>query len=252
MMHKTVSEANGSWKPGFDVLLDLQYAHYWQRGTNPSFGILTGVSVGYDRSVVTSSFSKTTPLVADADGDMVQYILKGDAVEADGQILAEIPVMFSMITNDGLFLNVGPRIQIPVFNHYQQILYNGDITLYNQTRNISISNEAATGELAPEQLVMNGRQDMSKLNVTLSAELVYEWKQPNNNAIGLGVYANYGLFSIYNNTPVKELFQVTLPTAGANATVDAFTTTKAYTDNNGLGFFDCGVKFNYSFDWIRR
>ena len=260
MMHKTVSEAEGKWKPGFDVILDLQYAHYWQRGTAPSFGILTGLSVGYNRSTVTSKFDTILPMFTDADGDQVQYTLQGNAKEVDGQVMLEVPLMFSMITTKGFFLNIGPRVQLPVFNHYKQTISGGNISLYNQTRNVTVANEEVTGKLNADQEKMTGngsfgsKAERKKLNLLLSAELGYEWKLKNNNALGLGVYADWAVPGVmdFKNQPLNELFTVGHPGGDKAADVLVNTTTQAYTADKALGFFDCGVKLNYSFDWIKR
>ena len=68
IMQNTVDTAGGSWKPGFDVMLDIQYAHYWQKKANKvALGILTGLSVGYSRNAVTSSIDRQYDIV-DSDG----------------------------------------------------------------------------------------------------------------------------------------------------------------------------------------
>ena len=252
MMHKTMTlnTANGAWKPGFDVILDLQYAHYWQQGTAPQVGILTGLSVGYNRSTVVSQYDSISNIMTDMDGDNVRYHWSGKATEKDGQVMLEVPLMFSMVTLNGFFMNIGPRVQVPVFNHYNQTITDGVITLENITKGVSVTNEPVTGALGNKE-VTKGTQKMSTINVLLSAELGYEFKLKNNNSIGLGVYANYGVYSLYKNEAGKQLFNVTLPTGG-DAPVNVFTTTQAYTQNNALGFFDCGLKLNYNFDWVRR
>ena len=260
MLHQTTDEANGNWKPGFDVLLDLQYAHYWQKGTAPSMGILTGLSIGYDRSIVTSKFDTVMPVTTDADGDQVQYTLSGNAREVDGQVILEVPLMFSLVTNKGFFFNVGPRFQVPVYNHFKQTISDGNISLNNLTRGVTVSNEAVIGDLTYAEKA--SKPSMSKFNMLLSAELGYEWRLHNNNSVGLGVYANYGLLSYYKNTASGELFTVGDPSQlGAKINdVNVFTTTQAYTEGdgfklsnkNGLGFFDCGIKLNYNFNWIKR
>lgn len=262
MLHQTTDAANGNWKPGFDVLLDLQYAHYWQQGTAPSMGILTGLSVGYDRSIVTSKYDTVMPITTDADGDQVQYTLSGNAREVDGQVILEVPLMFSLVTNNGFFFNVGPRFQLPVYNHFKQTITDGNISLYNITKGVTVANEAVIGELTADQKTWKASEARSKFNILLSAELGYEWRLHNNNSVGLGVYANYGLTSLYNNTASGQLFTVGTPDqlGGKANQVDVFTTTAAYTEgngfklsnNNGLGFFDCGVKLNYNFNWIKR
>lgn len=257
LLHNTTANANGNWKPGFDVLLDLQYAHYWQKGMNPSYGILTGLSVGYARSGVTAQFKNTynTP-----SGNT--YNLYGNTREYDGEVILEIPVMFSMITNSGFFFNVGPRIQAPVFNHFKQVISDDNIGLLFPAYGVEVTNAHFTGKMDGDTRVYTGKQQsMSKLNLLLGAELGYEWRLKNNNAFGVGVYASYGLFSLYNNNAAGQIYNVTEPTGTTAAVVTHdVTTTGAYTQGdgfkfgakNGMDFFDCGIKLNYSFNFVKQ
>ena len=261
MLHKVEGEnATGAWKPGFDVLLDLQYAHYWQKGDKPSYGILTGLSAGYVRSGATSEFNMSG--VKSADGKLT-YNNSGKAREYDGQVVLEIPVMFSMITNKGFFFNVGPRFQIPVFNHFSQTIEDGaQIAATFDKYGVTLNNEVITGKLAEDDLTYKGsKQGMSKFNLLLGAELGYEWRLKNNNAFGVAIYANYGLFSLYDNAqPVGTLFSTEGPVGNNPATVTPYTTTQAFTKgdgfkfgaSNGLDFFDCGIKLNYSFNFVKQ
>lgn len=255
LLHNPVAAANGNWKPGFDVLLDLQYAHYWQKGEKPSYGILTGLSAGYVRSGVTSEVAYNIP----SDGKL-SYDINVKAREYDGAVLLEVPVMFSMITNSGLFFNVGPRFQLPVFNHYTQKVMDANganIEALFEKEGVKVPDEIVTGRVATTSGV---KQEMSKFNLLLGAELGYEWRLKNNNAFGVGVYASYGLFSLYNHTAAGQLVDVTAPTASSVGKVDFNSITSTFTQgngfkfgaNNGLDFFDCGLKLNYSFNFVKQ
>ena len=255
LLHNPVAAANGKWKPGFDVLLDLQYAHYWQKGDKPSYGILTGLSAGYVRSGVTSDVAYSIP----SDGKL-SYDINVKAREYDGAVLLEVPLMFSMITNGGLFFNVGPRFQLPVFNHYTQKVTDANganIEALFVKEGVKVADEIVTGRVATTK---GNLKDMSMFNLLLGAELGYEWRLKNNNALGLGVYASYGLFSLYNHTAAGQLVDVTAPTGSAVGQVDFNPITSVYTEgngfkfgaNNGLDFFDCGLKLNYSFNFVKQ
>ena len=255
MLHNTIDGANGKWKLGFDVLLDLQYAHYWQKGDQPSYGILTGLSAGYVRSGVTSEASYTIP-----SNGQLSYDINVKAKEYDGAVLLEVPLMFSMITNKGFFFNVGPRFQLPVFNHYKTTVDNAtekNIVALFEKEGVKVDDQIVTGRADSEK---GTNQTISKFNLLLGAELGYEWRLKNNNSFGLGVYANYGLFSLYKNDAAGQILDITAPNGTSFGQVDINSITKTYTQGdgfkfgakNGLDFFDCGIKLNYSFNFVKQ
>ncbi|MCR4664826.1 MAG: hypothetical protein K5660_05625 [Paludibacteraceae bacterium] len=255
LLHNTTDNVDGKWKPGFDVLLDLQYAHYWQHGEKPSYGILTGLSAGYVRSAVTAQYANAFTAGA------INYNINADAREYDGEVILEVPLMFSMITNSGLYFNVGPRFQLPVFNHFNQSISNDNISALFTNYNVTVGNEVITGKVTEDIREMSGtKQDVSKFNLLLGAELGYEWRLKDNNAFGVGVYASYGLFSLYNHNASGSLLNLTAPTGSTPADVKIFNTTDAYTQGdgfkfgakNGMNFFDCGIKLNYSFNFVKQ
>jgi hypothetical protein len=188
--------------------------------------------------------------------------LNGDAREYDGQVLLEIPLMFSMITNNGFFFNIGPRFQAPLFSHYKQTIESENIGLLFPGYNVTITNEPGISKLTDTEATKYGtKQPASLFNILLGAELGYEWRLQNNNAVGLGVYAGYGLFSLYNNANTGNLFtSVTAPTGTNPAVITVDPATKAFTQGNGfkfgpqngMDFFDCGIKLNYSFNFVKQ
>lgn len=246
LMHQT--EAIGNWRCGFDVALDLQYAHYWHRDSwKSAYGILTGVSLGYSRSGLGSGVDTTYNV--SAEGHSIDYsISTTDINEKDGQLQVEVPLMFSMVTNKGFFLNVGPRLIVPVYSHYNQTIRDPNIVANFTDMGVKVENEAITGLVSNNQMNTKGRWDASKVNVLLGAELGYEWTLRNKNSLGLGVYGNYSVYTLYNNsTDNKSLISVGLPSAEGAAKVDVLSATDTYA--KGMGYFDCGVKVVYHVNW---
>ena len=133
LLHKV---EKGDWTCGFDVLLDLQYAHYWAKDGRPvDLGIITGLSLGYAQSGMKSNVNSqfTYP---DSDPSFpvdIDYDIRADKVtEKDGQIQLEIPLMFSLLHTNGLFFNVGPRFMIPVYTPFNQTITDNENTyIYN-------------------------------------------------------------------------------------------------------------------------
>lgn len=246
LMHRT--EAIGNWRCGFDAMLDLQYAHYWRRGSwKSAYGILTGVGIGYSRSGLGSGVD-TTYTVSTPDGNIDYSISTDDINEKDGQLQLEVPLMFSMVTNKGFFLNVGPRFIVPVYSHYNQSITNPNIDAYFSEEGVHVTNDDVTGNVSEDLKNTKGRWGASKINILLGAELGYEWTLANKNSLGLGVYGNYSVYTLYNNTTLnKSLINVTAPSASGAATVDVLSATDTYA--KGMGYFDCGVKLVYHFNW---
>lgn len=252
LMQQTTVDSK--WHCGFDTWLDIQYAYYFgNRGGKkalhrPTMGILTGISVGYVQNKLSASLDSTYSVVA--DGNPIDYSIQAtDVNEKDGQIMVEIPIMFTMITDKGFFLNVGPKVSLPVFTHFNQNMQNANIHAYFPEMDVTVTNEQITG--AVKNMDNKDKFNSSKLNVLVGIELGKEWNFKNNTSLGLGAYANYGVYSLYTNDLNKESFiAVTPPTAHGNAAVDILSLTDAYA--NKLGYFDGGVKLVYHFNFPQK
>ena len=250
LMHKTEA---GKWNCGFNALLDLQYAYYWTEfGRQYDLGILTGLSVGYTQSGmqlgIDDQFTVTTN-----EGDNIDYSLSADRVkENDGQIQLEIPLMFSLVMHNGFFFNVGPKFILPVYTPYKQTITNPNVDAYFQTEGVHVTNEVITGMVTDEQLNSHGTNaNQLKVNITLTADLGYEWKLKHKNALALGVFANYGLWNAFKNTTSDQsLISVTPPSTSSIATVDILSATDTYASK--LGYFDAGIKLTYHFNFLDR
>lgn len=250
LMHQT--DVMGNWRAGFDGLLDLQYAYYagCKEGKKVNLGVITGLSLGWAQSGLRSGVD-TTYTVSTSDGN-IDYTVSAEQVnENDGQLQLEIPVMFSLLTENGLFFNVGPKLVLPVYRHFKQGITTPDINAYFPEEGVNVSNEVITGRVTDNQLTTKGKWNGSKLNLMLTAELGYEWALRSGNALGLGVYANYSVYDLYkNDTSNKSLIHVTAPSSDTPAMVDVFSATDTYA--KGLGYFDCGLKLVYHFQFPKK
>lgn len=250
LMHKTET---GKWNCGFNALLDLQYAYYWTKFGRPyDLGILTGLSVGYTQSGmqlgINDQFTVTTN-----EGDNIDYSLSAERIkENDGQIQLEIPLMFSLVMHNGFFFNVGPKFILPVYTPYKQTITNPNVDAYFQTEGVHVTNEVITGMVTDEQLKSKGTNaNQFKVNITLTADLGYEWKLKNKDAFALGVFANYGLWNAFKNTTADQsLISLTPPSSSSIATVDILSATDTYASK--LGYFDAGIKLTYHFNFLDR
>ena len=246
----------GNWTCGGDVVLDLQYAHYWAKDGRPvDLGIIVGLGIGYQQSGLKTAYDSTAfqrpdPYVAT---DNINYsVIARDVKETDHQLQLEIPVMFSLIHDNGLFFNVGPKLMIPLYTPYKQTVNQDEthISAYFEKTGITVRDNPVTGRYdgqQPEE--KNGIQ--FNMNLMVTAELGYEWVLKSGNSLGLGAYANYGWnLSYKNQTNSEGLFNLTAPSATDKAHLEVLSATHAYADK--LSFFDAGVKIAYHFNFPKK
>lgn len=246
----------GDWTCGGDVVLDLQYAHYWAKDGRPvDLGIIVGLGIGYQQSGLKTAYDSTAfqrpdPYVAT---DNINYsVVAKDVKETDHQLQLEIPVMFSLIHDNGLFFNVGPKLMIPLYTPYKQTVNQDEthISAYFEKTGITVRDNPVTGRYdgqQPEE--KNGIQ--FNMNLMVTAELGYEWVLKSGNSLGLGAYANYGWnLSYKNQTNSEGLFNLTAPSATDKAHLEVLSATHAYADK--LSFFDAGVKIAYHFNFPKK
>ena len=236
---------------GGDVLLDLQYAHYWAAGLDKThFGILTGLSVGYMSATRNHQAWNETFTANTSDGDVIYNVTADNIKETNHQLQLEVPVMFSMITKGGLFLNVGPRFLLPAYAPYKQTISNGNIAVTDVETGVALENNPVYGALTEQQENQKGKGGQQfKLTMTIGVELGYEFRFKSGNSLGLGAFANYGVYSMYSNKPLGSAIEVAGPNASDNGVVNVESLTNAYTEN--MGHMDVGVKLTYNFNFFK-
>ena len=258
LLHKVQT---GKWLCGGDVLLDLQYAHYWANDARPAdLGIITGIALGYSQSGMKAAVDSKMKVLDDADPSFpmtIDYTVKADEVkEADGQLQLEIPLLFSMIHDNGVFFNFGPKFMLPLYTPYTQTISNNAntyISAYFEQIEVQVKNEVITGVLAQDQYMQKGTDNGNQfsINIILTAELGYEWILKSGNSFGLGAYANYGVYNSFkNNASTTPLISVTPPQGENAAIVNVLSATKTYA--TGLGYFDAGLKLAYHFNFPKK
>lgn len=235
---------------GYDALLDLRYAHYWQP-KKVHLGIMTGLSAGYVQTYQ-GMYPYNDEFVLPTDAGDVRYVVTADTIlETTRQVQLEIPLMFSMITPKGFFLNVGPKLILPVHTTFTQTITNPNIHAYLPELNGNpITNEVVMGKVSEEQKNLSGSfGNEFKISLALSAELGYEFKFKNGNSLDLGVYADYSVYNMYNKVGEGKVISITPPSATSAAKVDVI----AITNSNAhkYGFFDAGLKLSYNFDFVK-
>ena len=237
---------------GFDVLLDLQYAHYWAADQDKiRLGIMTGLSAGYMSTTRSQAWDETYVAKTD-DGDIEYHVTADNIQETNHQLQLEVPLMFSLITAKGLFFNVGPRFLLPAYTPYKQVITNGNVVATDLQTGVVIPNNPVYGQLSEEQVNQKGKGEQQfDLTMTLGFELGYEFKLKSGNSIGLGAFLNYGVYSMYSNKPLGSAIDVTAPSKqdDKNAVVNVESLTNAYTEK--MGPLDAGVKVSFNLDFVK-
>ena len=244
----------GKWTCGGDIMLDLQYAHYWTKDGRPvDLGLITGIGIGYAQSSVKTNVD-TAYTANTSDGD-IDYTIKANEIkEHDGQLQLEIPLFFSLIHESGLFFNIGPKFMLPLYTPYkQQVAKDTHIEAYFLDTEVRVTDEVITGMLAQDDYTQKGSdyKNQFTINIMLSAEIGYEWILKSGNSLGLGVYADYSVYNSFKNSAnTQSLINVIAPEGNDLAIVNVAPATKTYA--KGLGFFDVGVKLAYHFNFPKK
>lgn len=243
--------AVGKGKVGFDVALDLQYAHYWPTKKENNVGLLVGLSAAFARNSLKGPETADYTLPT-CDGD-IAYHIQGDVNSlVMNQIQIEVPVMFSLVTKKGFFLNIGPKLMAPVYSPYKQDLSVSDITATFVKEGVTAVNEVVTGVFPGDKAQMKGQWHNAAIHVLAAGELGGEIKLKDGDSFGIGVYGSYSLFNNYKQLeqPVPSYVQITAPTATSCAIVDV----KGVSDvhMNKLGYWDAGIKLAYHFNWYHK
>ena len=234
---------------GFDALLDLQYSHYWVPAKGKcNYGILTGLSLGYMQN--TASMSLNNAFTAETDGGNIDYTITASLRETDRQLQLEVPLMFAFLMDNGFYLNVGPRLMLPVYTPFTQTVTDPTIEAYFPREDVSVVNKPVTGVVTDAQCSRRGTTDNQfRLNLLLGLELGYELSLQSGRSVGFGVYANYGVYSMYSPSAAsQDAIRITPPSNAAPlATVEVLP--MAGSAFSKLGYFDAGIKLSYHFNF---
>ena len=253
LMPQTTPAIGATW--GFDALLDLQYAHYWAKGNEKiRLGLLTGVSVGYMQNQkpfekqLTENFTYSVEGVAETE-----YTTTIDKAKVlNRQLQLEVPVMFSMITPKGFFLNVGPKFILPVYTPYDQTLNGINIVAKDVYTGNVMTNHPVMGTLSAEELVECNRSGMNghqyDLTIAVGGELGYEHQLQSGHSVSVGLYANYGVYSTYKNETDGKIISIAHPLeTGTVGQVTVNSVHDAYA--NKMGYLDLGLKVAFHLNW---
>jgi hypothetical protein len=236
---------------GFSALLDLRYAHYWVKSSkSPKLGIMTGVGVGYMQYGQNLTKNNYTVRVADATGH-VDYAVAIDKAHAiNNQVQLEIPVMFSMVTPKGFFLNAGPKLILPAYAGYKQDMSGVTLTATHVEEGVTIAPNDPLMGVVKNAIETGQNKNAWDVTVGLGAELGYELKIGTKYALDLGVYATYGINTNTYKDATGEILTITAPDAVNVGGAKMHSIMNAGPVN--MSYLDAGLKVTFHFDWDNK
>ena len=266
MMPQSSVQPSMSSAWGFGVALDLQYAHYWAKGSEKiRLGLLTGLSLGYVQNQKTLN-KVTEQSTHFSEGEILYNVSMNSVSTTNTQLQLEVPLMFSMITPKGFSLNVGPKFILPVYTPYTQTISNAHVSatlvdMSTESTKVEVKDNLVTGVLNPENPTnydlthegMNNNQLLNGLTIALGAELGYEYAFASGHSLTIGVYANYGVYNNYKHVAAFDaptdhhILGIVAPSAAGVAVVTPTSMNNAYVDK--LGYLDAGVKLAFHLNW---
>lgn len=252
IVSNTAGTETCTWKIGYQTALDLQYAYYFKRGNtrNPYLGILSGVSIGYISNNLNGNIYDAYS-TQDAEGEQIDYTITASQVKTTAsQVQLQVPVMFSLLYN-GLFVNVGPKLTMPVYAPYTQQIEDVNIQAYYAPYGVTLNNQMITGTVSDEQLYSQGTWQAPTFMLDISLEIGYDFKLTDGHMLGVGAYIDY---NVYNNFSPKANAQsmINISQVGADPlnpapTVDVLPSLTTYP--TALGYLNAGIKVVYHFNF---
>ena len=237
---------------GLGAMLDLQYAHYWTKAEDKiNLGIMTGLGLGYVQN------TKKIKDVAEqytiySEGDILYNITMEEVKTANRQLQLEVPLMFSMVTPKGFFLNVGPKFILPVYTPFKQTIEDTHIqaTLLDMStgsNNVVLTDNVVMGQMDATFTHEGMNDHQFDLTIALGAEFGYEHQLESGHSVSVGLYANYGVFSTYKHEGSANIISITPPSAAGIAEVTVNSVNNAYVKK--LGYLDAGLKVAFHLNW---
>ena len=252
LLPKSTPAIGATW--GFDVLLDLQYAHYWAKADDKiALGVLTGLSLGYmqNQKPLKDIVEDYTYLLPSGAAETQYHITIDEIATMNRQLQLEVPVMFSMIVPMGIFVNAGPKFILPVYTPYNQTVKGTTITATDVPFGVPMVDNPVMGRLDKEYTQKGMNEHQCDLTIALGAEVGYEHKLECGHSVSVGVYANCGVYSTYKNKTNGRIISVDHPLeTGTVGQVTVNSVNNAYI--NKLGYLDTGVKVAFHLNWKKQ
>jgi len=210
-------KASGQFAP--EAGLEVRYLVRWRVMPNTQLGLYTGLGGTYSKSTLEGSFTNQFTR-QDYLGNTIEYTTSAAVSEQHRNIQVSLPVLFAFQTH-GVALNIGPKLLWLALDNYQSTLNSATIDAYYPAYKVHVINQPSTGHIDVPS-TQQGTGTSNNLQLTLSAELGYEWQLGNpysrdyEHYIGVQLYANYGVWSASFNTNQPMLSVAPISSASAS------------------------------------
>lgn len=237
---------------GVEAMLDVQYSHYWRHdGWKQQLGLVVGLSAGYSDSRYSRSIHETSSYMLTENGLSfpIDYTVDAAVRERNRQIQLEVPVLFSMVMQCGWFLNVGPRLQLPLAGRYAQSISDDVVSAtYSRWSDQPIVNSPTTGCFSDDERTSQDKWQAAKFNLLVGGETGYEYMFHDKNRIVVGVYGHCGVLPATRSVDAdSRLVQIVPPSPASAAQISTLGLSNTYSER--INYFSVGVRVAYSFVW---
>lgn len=253
--HRSFASDAPFGKIGGSGYFDFDYHFYGNVGHDTEIGFRTGINAGY----VNTGYSwelKESFRNFDYENSPMDYCITASACEQRiQQVHLELPVMFALRYKKGFVMDVGMKVQAPVWSQSRQDIEDLMIEAYYPETKVPIVNELITGKATQEQLHQKGKPNLPIVSLLASLEIGYEWVLGYNNTDVFGIKAYFDMAAW--NVPVStsapregRIVDVSPITNPANP-VPAVSIGEVYNPVN-THYISVGVKFYYGIEVFHR
>ena len=186
-------------------------------------------------------------LVPDATGTIDYAVDIKKANSLNHQVQLEIPVMFSMVTNKGLFLNVGPKLILPAYAGYSQDVSGVTVQATHVEEGVPVGPNDPLMGVVEDALKEGENKNVWDVTVGLGAEFGYELKVASGFSLDLGLYATYGINTVTYKDANSQIVVMTPPDDVLMGTGKIQSIMNAGPVNTS--YLDAGVKLTFHLNW---
>jgi|GEM_PF-3075251 len=240
----TGSEAKG--KIGIGGTLDARFGWYAPAGySSVLVGLQTGVAVGYGtfrvEGTTTDRFTRVDYL-----GNNIDYTVTGMYTRTSQQLTFEVPLLFALRTLGGWYMNIGPKLLLPLTGKNTTNVKDLTIDAYYSQYDVHVINRLVTGKgpVAPFTLSEN-KSLLPQFTLLVSLETGYEWEL-SAGRLGIGVYADVAPWSSYKRSE-KPFVAVGAISDPSYPVADVQVNTPDGQMSQCL-FLNCGFRIHYVFN----
>lgn len=189
--------------PGFTGAIDANYLYLAHTRSGVFIGPKLGVQLRYGGSMLSRTPYKEQYTNVDYYVEDMDYTITASRYEERSRaLMLQVPLMLAIHTN-GWTIGVGAKGMMQLTGQRALKVFDPWVVAYYPDFEVPVNNELVTGKII-DQGARSGKGILPRWNVCVSAELGYEWELDYNGAVGVQLYADYGVWNNYTNNPPRE------------------------------------------------